>query len=126
MTDSTCKSEYIETSEATKKATWLKNFINDLGVIHNIKDPMEIFCDSVGSVAFSKEPKDHGKSRHILSNYHYVRKWVKDGNIVINRVSSEENTLDPFTKLFSRINHDCHNRSIGIRIADDMVWLFSC
>lgn len=47
MVDSTCESEYISTSEASKEATWLKSFINDLGVVPMINDLgvvlMEIF-----------------------------------------------------------------------------------
>ena len=73
MAESTCESEYIAASEAAKEATWLKNFIDDLGVVPSIKDPLEIFCDNEGAVALTKEPKDHGKSRHILRKFHYVR-----------------------------------------------------
>ena len=121
MADSTCESEYIAASEAAKEATWLKNFIDDLGVVPSIKDPLEIFCDNEGAVALTKEPKDHGNSRHILRKFHYVRHRFKDGDIVVSRVSSEENPTDPFTKPLSRIKHDGHTRSIGIRFAEDMV-----
>ena len=65
VADSTCELEYIVASEATKKAIWLKNFIRDLGVVPAIKEPMEIFCDNEGAVALTKEPRDHGRSRHI-------------------------------------------------------------
>ena len=33
VADSTCESEYIAACEAAKEATWLKNFIGDLGVV---------------------------------------------------------------------------------------------
>ena len=35
VADSTCESEYIVESEASKEASWMKNFIGDLGVIPN-------------------------------------------------------------------------------------------
>ena len=65
IANSTHESEYIAASEASKEAMWLKNFIEDLGVVSAIKEPMEIFYDSEGVVALTKEPKDHGRSQHI-------------------------------------------------------------
>ena len=72
IADSTCESEYIAASEASKEAMWLKNFIGDLGVVPTIKEPMEIFCDNEGAVALTKEPRDHGRSRHIDRKYHLL------------------------------------------------------
>ena len=43
VADSTCKSEYIAVSKASKETIWLKNFIGDLGVVPGIKEHMEIF-----------------------------------------------------------------------------------
>ncbi|KAI3509593.1 hypothetical protein L1887_24987 [Cichorium endivia] len=60
VADSTCESEYIAASEASKEATWLKNFIGDHGVSPSIKEPMELFCDNEGAVSLTKEPRDHG------------------------------------------------------------------
>ena len=70
--DSTCESEYIAATEASKEAIWLRNFIGDLGVIPSIKDPMEIFCDNGGAVALTKEPRDHGRSRNIDRKCHFI------------------------------------------------------
>ncbi|KAI3723576.1 hypothetical protein L2E82_35254 [Cichorium intybus] len=36
VADSTCESEYIAASEASKETAWLKNFIGDLGVVPSI------------------------------------------------------------------------------------------
>ena len=57
----------------------------------------------------------HGKSKHILRKYHLVRKKVEEKFIVVNRVSSEENPADPFTKALAITKHDKHKRSIGLR-----------
>lgn len=40
MTDYKCKSKYITTSEATKEAIWLKNFIGSLGVVPSMNEPL--------------------------------------------------------------------------------------
>ncbi|KAI3723297.1 hypothetical protein L2E82_34775 [Cichorium intybus] len=118
---STCESEYIAASEASKEAAWLKNFIGDLGVVPSIQEPLELFCDNEGAVALTKEPRDHGKSRHIDRKYHYIRHRVEEGHLLVKRVSSEDNPADPLTKALSRIKHNQHARSIGLR--DDISFL---
>ena len=76
MDDSTCDSKYIAASEASKEAIWLKNFIKDLGVVLTIKESMKIFYDNEGVVALTKEPRGHGRSRHINIKYHFIRHRV--------------------------------------------------
>ena len=58
---------------------------------------MEIFCDNEGAVALNKEPRDHGRSRHIDRKYNFIRHRVKEGLLVVKRVSSEENPAYPLT-----------------------------
>ncbi|KAJ9551376.1 hypothetical protein OSB04_015421 [Centaurea solstitialis] len=115
VADSTCESEYIAASEAAKEAAWLKNFIGDLGVVPSISEPIEIFCDNEGAVALTKEPKDHGKSKHIERKYHFVRHKVEEKQIVVSRVPTEENPADPFTKALTRPKHEYHTEAIGVR-----------
>ncbi|CAH1418815.1 unnamed protein product [Lactuca virosa] len=113
--DSTCESEYIAASEAAKEMIWLKNFIGDLGVVPAIKEPMEIFCDSESAVALAKEPRDHGRSRHIDRKYHFIRHRIEEGLLMAKRVSSDENPADPLTKGLSRVKHLQHARRIGLK-----------
>lgn len=74
-----------------------------------------------GAITFTKEPKDQGNLRHILRKYHYVRHRVEDRDIVINRISFEENHIDPFTKSLSREKHDDQAKTIGMRLDNDMM-----
>ncbi|CAH1415477.1 unnamed protein product [Lactuca virosa] len=104
VADSTCESEYIAASEAAKETIWLRNFIGDLGVVPAIKEPMEIFCDSNSAVALAKEPRDHGRSRHIDRKYHFIRHKIEEGLLVAKRVSSDENPADPLTKGLTRVS----------------------
>ena len=115
VADSTCESEYLAASEASKEAIWLREFISDLGVVPSISEPVEIFCDNTGAVALTKEPKDHGKSKHIDRKYHFVRNKVEEGHVLVSRVSSEENLADPFTKALPRPKHEMHTEGIGVR-----------
>ena len=52
-------------SEAAKEAVWIKKFIAELGVISDCKGPIPLYCDNNGAIAQSKEPRAHGKSKHV-------------------------------------------------------------
>ena len=116
VADSTCESEYIAACEAANEAVWLKNFIGDLGVVPGIVEPLEIFCDNESAIALTKEPKDHGKSKHIDRKYHFVRHKYEEKEIVVSRVSSEENPADSFTKALTRPKHEYLTKAIGVRL----------
>ena len=93
----------------------MKNFIGDHGVVPTIKEPMEIFCDNEGAVALTKEPRDHGRSRHIDRKYHFIRHRVEEGQLVVKRISSEDNPADPLTTGLSRVKLLQQARSIGMK-----------
>nr|GEW63766.1 reverse transcriptase [Tanacetum cinerariifolium] len=63
--------KFLVSSDATKEAMWLKNFLIDLGVIHSISDHEEIFCDNIRVVVQAKDPKEHHKTKHILGIFLY-------------------------------------------------------
>ncbi|KAL0451190.1 UNVERIFIED_CONTAM: Retrovirus-related Pol polyprotein from transposon TNT 1-94 [Sesamum latifolium] len=43
--DSTTEAEYIAALEASKEAVWMKNYIQELGVVPSIAEPVVIFCE---------------------------------------------------------------------------------
>ena len=55
VADSVTEVEYIATSEAAKKAIWMKKFITELDVVPKIEQPMPLYCDNTGAVAQVKE-----------------------------------------------------------------------
>ncbi|KAL0448973.1 UNVERIFIED_CONTAM: Retrovirus-related Pol polyprotein from transposon TNT 1-94 [Sesamum latifolium] len=106
--DSTTEAEYIAASEAAKEAVWMKNYIQELGVVPSIAEPVVIFCDNNGAIAQAKEPRSHHRSKHILRRYHLLREMVGKGDCRMDRVSSVENTADPLTKPMSQVTHTQH------------------
>ena len=87
---------------------------------------MEILCDNECVVALTKEPKDHGKSKHIKRKYHFLRHKVEENEIVVSRVSSEENPADPFTKALTRTKHEYHTEAIEVRLVNtfNFRWIY--
>ncbi|KAL0437815.1 UNVERIFIED_CONTAM: Retrovirus-related Pol polyprotein from transposon TNT 1-94 [Sesamum radiatum] len=109
------------TTKAEKEAVWTKNYIQELGVVPSIAEPVVIFCDNNGAIAQAKETRSHHRSKHILRCYHLLKKMVSRGDCRMDRVSSAENTVDPLTKPMSQIAHTQHLDKMGLRSMGD--WL---
>ncbi|KAL0313450.1 UNVERIFIED_CONTAM: Retrovirus-related Pol polyprotein from transposon TNT 1-94 [Sesamum radiatum] len=67
--DSTIEAEYIAASEAAKEAIWMKIYIQELGVVPSIAEPVVIFSDNNRAIAQAKEPRSHHRSKHTLRRY---------------------------------------------------------
>ena len=118
---STTESEYVAASLAAQEAAWMKKFIDDLGVVPSIQDPLEIFCDNEGAFLQIKEPRAHQKTRHIERRFNYIRDEVEKGKICIRKIHTDHNLADPFTKLLHRGKHEGHACAIGIRYSSDWI-----
>ncbi|KAK4391475.1 hypothetical protein Sango_1925300 [Sesamum angolense] len=97
----------------------MKKYIQELGVVPSIAEPVVIFCDNNGAVAHAKEPWSHHRSKHILRRYHLLREMVGRGGIRMDRVSSEKNIADPLTKPVSQIAHAQHLGKMGLTQMSD-------
>ena len=51
VADSVTNAEYITASEAAKEAVWMKKFINELGLVPAIQQPVPLYCNNTGVVA---------------------------------------------------------------------------
>ena len=117
--DSTMEAKYIVASDAAKEAIWIKKFVNELGVVPSIADPVHLYCDNNGAIAQAKEPRSHQRSKHVLKKYHVIREIIYRNNVKIERVPTEDNVADPLTKVLPQQKHDGHAKSLGIRYMGD-------
>ncbi|KAL0411163.1 UNVERIFIED_CONTAM: hypothetical protein Slati_3706000 [Sesamum latifolium] len=75
-------------SEAAKEAIWMKSYIQELGMVPSIAEPIVIFCDNNGAIAQAKEQRSHHRFKHILRRYHLLREMVSRSDVRMDRVSS--------------------------------------
>jgi hypothetical protein len=69
---STIKFEYVACSAAVQEAIWLRRFLQHLDVVTSAMDLVTIYSDSMATLAYAKDPKYHGKTKHIEIKYHYI------------------------------------------------------
>ncbi|GJT35911.1 hypothetical protein Tco_0926330 [Tanacetum coccineum] len=56
----------------------------------------------LGAIDLSKNPVQYSRTKHIEIRYHFLRNNVQKGNISIEKIESEDNIADIFTKPLKR------------------------
>ncbi|GJY22405.1 hypothetical protein Tco_0396063 [Tanacetum coccineum] len=89
------EAEYVSARKACQQALWMKQALID----YDIRlDDVPIMCDNKGAIDLSKNPVQHSRTNHIEIRHHFLRDNVRKGNISIEKVASEDNIPDIFTK----------------------------
>ena len=99
----------------------MKKLITDLGVVLRSEELISLYYNNNRMIVYVKEPKSHQKSKDILRRFHIIREIVTRGDVVVERILSEDNIIDPLTKLLSQIVFEHYRGLIGIKHRDD--WL---
>jgi hypothetical protein len=80
---STIESEYISALDAGNEAVWLRKFIVELGVFPSMHEPVIFYCDNMGAIANTKDPREHSVAKHIPRRYHVIRDYVRDKEVKV-------------------------------------------
>ena len=78
--------------------------------------PITLFCDNSGAVAQSKDPRNHKKGKHIKRKYHIFRDIIARGDVVVAKIASANNLVDPFTKALPQRTFESHLEEMGVRL----------
>ncbi|GJW23974.1 retrotransposon protein, putative, ty1-copia subclass [Tanacetum coccineum] len=111
---SSTDAEYIAAFDASKEAVWIRKFISGLGIVPTIEEPISMYCDNTGAIAIAK---DHGitkGARHFRAKVHYLRETIEMGDVKIEKVDTEDNLADPFTKALAYPKHSELTKNIGL------------
>ena len=118
---STMEAEYIAACEEAKEAVLLKKFFTNLEVVSNMDKPIVLYCDNSGAVANSKEPGIHKRGKHIERKYHLIREIVNWGDVVVMKIASQDNLVDPFTKTLPAKSFEGHLSVMGLKDMSHML-----
>ena len=93
---SSSEAEYVCVCEGGKLTVWLINFVRELGV--KPKLPVEICEDNQSTILMSRNPLNHGRTKHVDVRYHWIRNQVKLGALKLKYVKSENQLADILSK----------------------------
>nr|GEU86207.1 retrotransposon protein, putative, Ty1-copia subclass [Tanacetum cinerariifolium] len=115
------EAEYIVAFDASKEAVWVRKFISGLGVVPTIEEPISMYCDNIGAIAIANESEITKGARHFRAKVHYLREVIEYGDIKLEKVHTDDNLADPFTKALAFPKHLEHTRNIGMLPASNLM-----
>ena len=104
----------MEAEYIVQEGVWLRRFLERLGVLTVPGEPVKIFCDSMAAIAYSKDPKYHGKTKHIQMRYHFIRDMVAQKEVIIEHILTRKMLADPLTKPIPKDVFLAHMRMLGL------------
>ncbi|GKF33582.1 hypothetical protein Tco_0106782 [Tanacetum coccineum] len=113
---------YIVAAEASMEAVWMRKFIDGLGnVVPTNKRHTEMLCDNMLALAISNDPKIMKGARRYQKKYYYIREVIQDGEIILKKVHTYDNVVDPFTNPMPYTKHFEHSVRIKVRPASSLM-----
>ena len=104
VAQSSCEAKYIAASAATRQGMWIIQFIEEILKIQ-VK-PFKLYVDNKLAIALSKNPSQHGRSKHIEKKFHFISGCVAKGYVDIEYVNTESQLADSLTKSLGRIKFE--------------------
>nr|GFA20905.1 hypothetical protein [Tanacetum cinerariifolium] len=118
---SSAEAEYIAAFDASNEAIWVRKFISRLGVVPTIEEPISMYYDNTGAIAIANESRITKGARHFRAKVHYLREVIEYGDIKLEKVHTNDNLADPFTKALAFPKHSEHTRNIEMLPASSLM-----
>ena len=68
----------------------------------------------MATLAYAKDSKYHGKTKHIQIKYHFIRDLITQNEAVLKHIRTNEMVAYPFTKPIAKDAFLRHVRSLGL------------
>ncbi|GJU12495.1 retrotransposon protein, putative, ty1-copia subclass [Tanacetum coccineum] len=107
--------------DASKEAVWIQKFISRLGIVPIIEEPIKMYCDNTRAIAIAKESRITKGARHYPAKVHYLREVLGYGDVKIEKVHTDDNLADPFTKALPYPKHSELTKNIGMIPASSLI-----
>ena len=99
---SSTEAEYMALSEATKEALYLRDILNNIGLINEC---VTLFNDNQGAMKLAQNSNYHSRTKHIDVRHHFIRDVLEKGIVNLKYLCSEKMPADVLTKGLSGPKH---------------------
>lgn len=109
---SSCEAEYVAATMATQECIWLKRLIQEM--FSALDYPIPIHCDNESAIKLAGNPVFHARTKHIETHYHFVREKVLAQDIQLQKIRTEDQVADIFTKALGKAKFEVFRDALGI------------
>nr|GEZ71423.1 hypothetical protein [Tanacetum cinerariifolium] len=105
---------YVFVLNGGAEAVWIH-------IVPTIEEPTSMYCDNTGAIAIAKDDGVTKGARHFRAKVHYLRETIKLGDVKIEKIHTDDNLADPFTKALAFLKHSELTRNIGLLLASSFM-----
>ncbi|GJV03007.1 hypothetical protein Tco_1336576 [Tanacetum coccineum] len=109
---SSAEAEYVALSTSCAQVMWMRTQLKDYGFNYN---KIPLYCDSQSAITISCNPVQYSRTKHIHTQYHFIKEQVENGIIELYFVRTEYQLADMFTKALPKDRFQYLVRRIGMR-----------
>nr|GEU40933.1 copia protein [Tanacetum cinerariifolium] len=73
---SSLEAEYVALSASCAQVMWMRTQLQDYGLHYN---NIPLYCDSQSAIEISCNPVQHSRTKHIHTQYHFIKEQVENG-----------------------------------------------
>nr|GEU89442.1 copia protein [Tanacetum cinerariifolium] len=109
---SSVEAEYVALSTSCFQVMWMRTQLKDYGINYS---KIPLYCNSQSAITISCNPVQHSRTKHIHTQYYFIKKHVENSIIELYFVRTEYQLADIFTKALPEDRFQYHVRRIGMR-----------
>ena len=88
-------------TKAVKETIWLQGLLENLGLA---QEHINVYCDSQSAIHLTKNQVYHARTKHVDVRFHFVRKIIDEGKILLQKIKTADNPTYMLTKIVMAIN----------------------
>ena len=115
---STAEAEYMAASIAACEITYLRRVLEDLGFPQ--AGPTTIWEDNAACIHMSETSVMYHKARHINTRVYRLREFVKDKEVKLYKIKSQDQAADSHTKSTPRAAFEAHRQIMMGNVTADV------
>ena len=105
---SSIEAEYVAAASCCAQLLWMRQTLKDYSVTC---EKVHLLSDNESAIKISLNPVQHSKTKHIDIRHHFIRDHIKQGDIEVLFINTQEQLADIFTKpldeaRFRELGHD--------------------
>ena len=93
---STAEAEFRAMAHGVCEVLWLKIILMELGLFQ--ARPLMMYCDNKAALDIAHNPVQHGRTKHIEIDRHFIKEKLDQGIVCTHYVSSSNQLADILTK----------------------------
>ncbi|GJS34806.1 putative reverse transcriptase domain-containing protein [Tanacetum coccineum] len=108
---SSAEAEYVALSASCAQVMWMRTQLQDYGFNYN----KFVVCGLSVSHSNLMQPREHSRTKHIHTRYHFIKEQVENGIIELYFVRTEYQLADMFTKALPEERFQISQSVFGMR-----------